>query len=773
MANNIYKHTKLLLGGAAVAVGLTAAAGVQIHTTVGSGIATADTIPTDTIMPLDDSEPRWLPGEIKDTVEAYAQWEAQQRNDFRSNINVLYRTYGDSIVLRWAPDDYATWKYLCRTGINIVRIDVDDARQATLVKRMLPSTLEEFRSVYGVTDSLALIAMASLYNKNTLRPDQTQMPAGELGSLLEISQDQQMTFGMGVLVSELRPDLADRLQMRFVDANVKKGKRYEYCIVPSEIDSTGHVAVNAGNTGIVENVAYKPVPFDVEIGDSITSQRGIRLGWTRRNYSAYEIERRVKGTTQWKRLNENPYMVLVPEQEDMDCFFFDENLTPATYEYRILAHDPFGELTAPSAVHTVVMPDLVGPQAPQITWINIDRPVEDDPAAEVWADIHFEKDSIEDDMKGIDVLYYHEVDTVGQWTSLLDGRLLPPTDTVCRVDVTNISSSQVAVAAVDTAGNYTYSIPQLMRVSDMRAPDAPTGLKAVTSLADGTITLTWNRPAAADINYYEVAFANDTTHTFLLLNEGKLRDTTYVDTVALDVNQKFIYYKVRAVDYATNMGEYSDILQVVRPSAVPPSVAHLDSSYVDGKGVYMRWVAGNDAQMAYHHVYRRLVESEDKWTLIRRCDADSVKQTGDIIELLDHPKENSYEEYAYAVESFNYSDVSSGLSLQFVTRFTGDPVFSLPIKLLGDYDARNKMTKLAWELDKAPEGSDWYFCIWRKGPKDDRFKFLISADPDENSFTDYLLSEGETAEYYIQIQMEDGRESEQSNIVTIKAPINK
>lgn len=715
----------------------------------------------------------WLPNELKDTAELYAQWQAKMSGDLSSKINVLLRTYGDSIVLRWAPDDFISWKYLCKVGVDIIRHDVNDMRDDTLIMRLLPSTLEEFRDAYDETDSLAGMAMGALYNKEALHPDQTEAPAGELESLYEIYQEQQMTFGIGVLVSELRPDLANRLQMRFVDRNVKKGQRYDYHIIPSEIDTTGHINIVVGSTGSIENVTYKPQPFDVEVNDSITSRTGLRLSWTRRDYSAYEIERRVKGASQWTRLNKNPYMVLVPEQEEMDCFFFDSNLLPATYEYRIFAHDPFGELTEPSPLHTVVMPDLVGSRAPQLTWINIDRPVEDDPSAEVWADIHFAKDTLETDLKGFDVLYYHEIDTVGQWTSLLDGRLLAPTDTMCRVDVTNVSSSQVTVAAVDTAGNYSYSIPQLMRVSDMRAPAAPTGLSAKTSLKDGTITLTWNKPEDDDINYYEVVFANDTTHTFLLLNDGKLRDTTYVDTVALDVNQKYIYYKVRAVDYATNTGEFSDLLAVIRPSAIPPTVAHLDSAFVDGNGVYMRWVAGNDAQMAYHHVYRRLVESEDKWTLIRRCDADSVKQTGDIIELLDHPKENSYEEYAYAVESFNYSDVSSGLSLQFVTRFTGDPVFSLPIKLLGDYDARNKMTKLAWELDKAPEGSDWYFCIWRKGPKDDRFKFLISADPDENSFTDYLLSEGETAEYYIQIQMEDGRESEQSNIVTIKAPINK
>ena len=171
-------------------------------------------------------------------------------------------------------------------------------------------------------------------------------------------------------------------------------------------------------------------------------------------------------------------------------------------------------------------------------------------------------------------------------------------------------------------------------------------------------------------------------------------------------------------------------------------------------------------------VYRRLV-SEKEWTLIRLCDADSVKLAGDVIQLNDHPKENSYEQYAYAVESFNYSHVTSGLSLQYLTRFTGVPVFKLPIKLSGYYDKDKKMTKLAWEADKLPEGKDWYFCIWRKGAQDKRFMFLLSAEPDERDFSDRLLQAGENAEYFIQIQMEDGRESEPSNTITVSAPADK
>ena len=715
---------------------------------------------------------QWLPGEVKDTAQMNREAQARMRRDYTSSINLLSRSYGDSIVLRWAPDDYVTWKFLCKVGVDIVRYDVEESVSDTLCRNLKPSTLEQFRNAYSEEDSLAGMAMGTLYNQDALRPDQTKEPEGEVTSLFEIYQEQQMSFGVAVFVSELRPDLADRLQMRFADRNVKKGKRYEYRIIPSEPDPTGHIMVYETSTGEIVNEKYRPEPYDVEIGDSVNSIRGVRLWWTRKNYSSYEIERRKEGETAWTRINKHPYVVLMPEQEHMDCFFNDENLAPGAYEYRILAHDPFGDLTEPSQTHTVVIPDRIAPRAPQLTWINIDRPKEDDPSAEVWADIHFEKDTMEADLEGIDLLYYHERITQGEWRSLLDGQLINPTDTVCRINVTNIPTGMICAAAVDTEGNYGYSIPQLLRVSDMRPPAAPQGLKAETSLENGTITLTWNPVEEDDIAYYEVAFANDTTHKFLVLNEGKLRDTVYIDTVALDVNQKYIYYKVRAIDYSTNIGEYSEVLPVIRPSSIPPSVAHLDSAYVDGKGVYMRWIAGNDEQMAYHKVYRRLV-SEKEWTLIRLCDADSVKLAGDVIELKDHPKENSYGQYAYAVESFNYSHVSSGLSMQYLTRFTGDPVFKLPIKLSGYYDKDKKMTKLAWEADKLPEGKDWYFCIWRKGAQDDRFMFLLSAEPDERDFSDRLLQAGENAEYFIQIQMEDGRESEPSNTITVSAPADK
>ena len=720
---------------------------------------------------------RFLPGEIRDTAAFFEEMRSRQRKDFAANINVLVRTYGDSVVLRWAADDYVAWRYLNRVGVNISRVDEETRMTETLVTGLKPATLEEFRSHYAESDSLAALVMGALYDENMGKNEVTKDEPGSMGALYESSQSQQLRYGLGLLASEWRQDLATRMAVRFTDRTAKRGRSYTYYISPAVIDTTGKVIIRAGMKDSVKNEHFKPEPFDVKLTDSISYPNGIHLRWTDRLYSSYEIERRVQGTREWQRLNKLPYVIMniVP---GADCIYGDNVDEPGTYEYRVMAHDPFGELTEPSPVHAVTITDMRPPVPPRLTWIEIDRRNDDDPSKEIFATIHFRKDTMEADYVGAVPVYYHERITEGKWRPLVD-KPLAPTDTVVTVDVTNLQTGQLAIAAYDTAHNVSYSIPQILRVSDMKAPEAPKGLKAECRLEPkdsldlplGLITLTWQPVENDDIDYYEVVFANDTTHTFMARKGGIVagRDTVFVDTVAVDVNQKYIYYKVRAIDYSTNIGEFSDILQVVRPSAVPPTVAHIDSTNVSGSGIFMRWIAGSDAQMAYHNVYRRLM-SDKEWTVLRRCDADSVKAHNNYIDLFDVPKVNSREEYVYAIESFNYSGISSGLSLQYITRFTGDAVFDTPITLYGGYEEDKHMTRLAWEVNQLPEGKDWYFCVWRQGPDDERFQFLLSAEPGERDFTDYLLRPGQTAHYYVQIQMEDGRESRPSNIVTIKAP---
>ena len=48
-----------------------------------------------------------------------------------------------------------------------------------------------------------------------------------------------------------------------------------------------------------------------------------------------------------------------------------------------------------------------------------------------------------------------------------------------RIDVTNISTGKITIAAVDTAENMGYAYPKLLRVRGARPPEAPTQVRGL------------------------------------------------------------------------------------------------------------------------------------------------------------------------------------------------------------------------------------------------------------------------------------------------------
>ena len=58
-----------------------------------------------------DTTREYLPREVRDTAALMGQRSSTPRN-YESRIYLLARTYGDSIVLRWAAEDYVSWQYL-------------------------------------------------------------------------------------------------------------------------------------------------------------------------------------------------------------------------------------------------------------------------------------------------------------------------------------------------------------------------------------------------------------------------------------------------------------------------------------------------------------------------------------------------------------------------------------------------------------------------------------------------------------------------------------
>lgn len=714
-------------------------------------------------------------------ADSTANVRPTQQGLLTSRIHLLTRSYGDHVALRWVPEDYVSWRYLCQTGVNVLRVKTGTLDIDTLHYAMKPLTKQAFESRYQPSDSLAMIAMGVLYGEGRIDRNQTQDIPGSVGSGMELNNEQDLSFGYAMLVAEWRPDLAEAMAVGCIDRTASRGEQYDYYIQPTVWDTGGKIIFEPGVAEHVVNEPYKPLPYNPDLRDTLTAPRRFVLSWIDTDHSSFEIERREKGD--WERLNEKPYLSMVDDGGIPGlCLFTDSVPHDGTWQYRILGHDAFGTLTLPSPVLTAYAYDIEPPHAPQLKSIVIERPDDNAPSNIVKAHVIWKNsDSLESDLTGYVIQYLNNQLTQGQWQTISD-TMISPTDTLTTIDVSGLRTGMLAITAYDNAGNAARSLPQLIRITDYKAPSAPDSLRAEV-LSTGHVILSWQpRPEDTDIAYYDLAFANDSTHEFLLVNQGGIPDAMYIDSLALDVNQKYIYYKVRAVDHESNFGEWSSCLQVLRPHNTPPSTAHLEDSWHrsvlppgssgnDKLGMHMRWVVGTDADMTYHVLWRRL-GTDGEWTAIARWDADSLKQTGSFAVVVDdNPPYHQTERYYYMVESFNSTEFTSR-SMAVSWLHTGPRLLDIPVSLSGDWIEHEGLVRLVWEVSPSQSSwlasaGDYYYCIYRKTGSDKRFRYVTNVREGAVDFTDRSLQPGQKAEYYVTLRFADGRVSQPSNTVEV------
>lgn len=688
-------------------------------------------------------------------------------------IVAISRTYGDSITLRWALNSYIAWRYIARNGVDIMRYTASSERFEvdTLARGLKPLSLEDFRKAYpDQSDSMAYLAMGALYGTGGMTIEDSPQYFSAMGSIVEVAEDQKMYLMAAFLAAERRRDLADALALRYTDHNVKKGETYTYFIVPSVEDTLGRILIQNGIIERIKNEPFKRKQYGVTLSDSIAGHCQTVLSWTDSENGLFDVYRRPVGSKDWDKITTNPYTPPFGSFTESSpvCIYADSVPAIGDYEYAIEAYDAFGDKTGLSKPLRVHFPDMLPPMGPDITKIEIDRSVKD----KIYADIHFRKDSIERDFTHFVPMYASSADSLRHWR-LLSNQYVAPTDTMVRVDVTNVRTGMVTIAAVDDSGNMGYAMPQLMRVADMKPPKAPTNLKADTQL-DGTVLLTWDMQDTLDLHYYDILYANSLEHEFTRVNNDHVYTRSYMDTIAVNANERYIYYTVRGVDWAMNEGLMSDTLRVLRPNTETPAMAHLDTMWVDETTIHARWIGVGSVSTERYEVYRRR-EGEKDWNLHRIFDADSVAQAGYKIQVDDVVEPDPRRGYEYAVQTVSMWGLTSGLTPVLTARLMGKQLVKFPIKLEGVYDAKKKMSKIAWSVDTTSLGDKaadkaYYFCIWRQGPGDDGFSFVIDASLDKRSYVDYLLQPGESAQYRVSVRFDDGRKGPTSNTITLTAP---
>lgn len=679
------------------------------------------------------------------------------------NLYTIGRSYGDSVVLRWAPDEYVPWRLMSPFGYMVVRVawEPNNVHGDTLATNIRPWPKQKFMDTFAANDTLAAGALQMCYGK-AVNLDETETQVGSFGSVMEVYDQQQDLYSYAMMIAEMRPDLAQAMGLGFVDKTVKRGVRYDYIVRPMVGDTL--VPIRTYVTPIEIDGVYKRPEYSIQIQDSIIPPNTVILSWPKDNYTYYDIERLKEGEDKWIKINKNPYMSLVPDRETGDemelVIYSDSEIPVGKYKYRIRAYDSFGDYTEYCEPIEIEIPDLVPPSAPLMKRIVIDR-TED----AIYATIEFRKDSIEPDLKGY-LPCYSNKDLFGDaWVPLVK-ELVPPTDSTVTVNVTGLPTGTITIAAYDIYDNASNSVPLTIRIEDMVPPSAPKNIRTAVS-PTGQVIIAWSPNPEPDVMHYEVYTANDTLHTFMQVPGYHRKDTVFMDTISIKVAQPYYYYKIKAVDFSGNESPFSELIRIERPNLTPPQYCRLDSIYRDEKNIYSVWYPSPEPDISYFKVYRRL-SGEEKWTMIKRLTPDSIVDNRLLI--VDNPPINSTRRYHYAIQSVNRTGVQSQLSLQAAILHAESRLLKTEITLQGAYREEDKVAALVWDATNLPDDVNevGYYVILRTMEGAEYEETIRTVSPKEHQYSDKTLPKGKTASYRVRLRTKDGRFSNQSNYVTIK-----
>lgn len=678
------------------------------------------------------------------------------------------RSYGDSIVLRWAPENSGIWISANHYGWNIIRETEDEkmSETDTIFKVVLndkpirPLTLDEMMQKYDSTNLFVGAAAQALYGESYYNPKEED---GVVNYVFRREQEQTQRQTMAYMAAESSHDAADALGLRFVDRNVKQGHVYSYrieCLIPEEL---AIVPIN------ILEVPCKPFErgMDEKIPSVMIYQASpytAMIYCQKNKLSGYYFEKSTDNGKNWTPLNTAPVYGFTPTKEEYDVYGNDvaelmennvcimDSLSLNTkYLFRAKAFDAFGDETEFVKSTVFQMEDLIAPTVPVLEEIV--------PENNKTCTLNWTMDKQDDDLKGFIITFSD--DPSGPWNNITN---ILPTNTREWVDKNahDRGRGYYRVFALDNNGNYSFSLSQINNIEDDIAPSAPVGLMGIIDTS-GYLELKWNENPEKDVLGYRVYFANQKDHDFIQKTGRRIEnDTTYTDTLERKTLTRYMYFYVVAEDNSHNFSKPSDTLAIPVPDIIPPGVALLKDHTQTDESVTFTWLQSTSEDVAFYYIYRKL-ENEKQWKCIRIIKPEDLEPKAYIV-FTDYP-EPSARNYNYCIEVIDDDKLSSGKTGQTTVRFRGASEIQIPLTLKATLNKSKTSVKLDFTYEYESKKS--YYGVIYKSVDNEPAYAMTSFQRGEKSYIDANIKPGEKVTYTIQMFLGNGKRSQVSKPVTI------
>ena len=677
---------------------------------------------------------------------ATVQGQGTSKQPFKANIQLSAKAYGDSIVLRWAPDSPGAWTTANHYGYAIERTEVpakgsfDPAAyrrlNATPIK---PWPLDDWATIAGkgTNNSMAAVAAQALYGKSFTASG---------ASYAQISDEFANRWSFALMAADLNPPTATALGLRFADKNIVRGSVYIYRVI-SIADSSfykidpGYIVVNT------TDVLKIPQPL---ISKATEMQNAIQLEWDRtfheKVFTAYWIEKSADMGNTYTRLNKIPYINpqnALREKNNVILYVDSVKENYKLFVYRIIGITSFGEQSIPSQAVTAMGRDKTPPVAPsKVKAVSVGGSR---------IKLSWEKPLIEKDLKGF--IIGRSKNAAEGFIPLFEKPLSSSTRSWIDENADVTTTNYYVVAAMDTAGNGNVSMISYGMIVDSIPPKPPVNLQgSIDSL--GVVRISWRFGKEPDLAGYMVYFANDSTHIFSSTTPNPLRDTTFTDTIPLKTLSRKIYYKIKSVDVTYNYSGFSTLLELKKPDKIKPTSPVFSGYKVKDDGIRIDWINSLSEDVVEHKLFRKV--DSGKWEEYRKFPGAQINSLED-----KDLKPGSV--YCYQLISIDDSGNKSKPSVEMTLKFTGNIIAMGVNNIFATPTPDKKGILVSWNY--LVQGN-FRYVIYRAINGGD-FLTVSTTSQENSSFTDKNVRPGSTYEYQIQTFFKDGKKSAMGKIVKI------
>lgn len=664
---------------------------------------------------------------------------------------------GDSIILRWAPEDPIDWKLAGQKGYMLERTTLDSknrvlVRFEKLVQQPItPWSKETFLqnvSKERKGDRFLAIAAQALYGASFKPAQQSSEPVvDEFNMMMKQHTEDEMRHSFALFSADVDARAATALGLRYVDKNVEKDKKYIYRLY----------AIPQKGLLDMDTALYIIAPQDVTDLSRVTfvqaetHNNAVFLEWPKsileNNYTAFYIERSQDGGKTFKQLNSEPFTNVngSPGQSKNTVVVFSDTL-PELYKpfiYRVRGINSFAQLSPYSLPVEVMAKDDKAPPAP-----IINKTVKLSPTT---YKISWQDSSKTQDVKGYFVRRSKKLDSN---FVALNKSILPVTahqfiDSTAKPGQSYYYNIQV----VDTAGNSSNSLPDYVFTYDTIPPSAPVGLTGGID-TNGVVTIKWRLAKEEDIKGYRLYKANAADHEFTAVSKDIIQDTVFNDTLTLKTITKDVYYKVIAVDNNLNNSSYSNALMLLKPDVVAPVPGVFTNYITTDTSIQLFWNKSSSTDLSKQYLYRKAPTGEWAQAAILDKNAESFTDTA--------MQKNTL--YSYQLVSVD----SAGLKSEPSFPINAQTYFKASANAQGELKAtlQNDSTgiKIEWALKNGVHPTNILLYRSVNGGAMAMYKNVPAA---QGSYTDKSIDAGNTYSYSFKCIDSTGGESMLSKEATV------